>query len=181
MSPRGLRWVEFPPEDKKGWARLQAMMPAITPRRETQGEAMSPDKPVNIMGWKYPQIACYADKSSDEVYAFIKAMDDAFDLYKSAHPDMPSLHISQAGKTPADAPFHEGAIRYLKEKGVWTPQDQAWQDSRVERVRAVRRAWEQATSEFSRGRAAGAGQAPRAEDAEAWGDFWEDYRSKNLG
>lgn len=181
MSPRGLRWVEFPPEDKKGWARLQAMMPAITPRRETQGEAMSPDKPVNIMGWKYPQIACYADKSSDEVYAFIKAMDDAFDLYKSAHPDMPSLHISQAGKTPADAPFHEGAIRYLKEKGVWTPQDQAWQDSRVERVRAVRRAWEQATSEFSRGRGAGAGQAPRAEDAEAWGDFWEDYRSKNLG
>jgi hypothetical protein len=108
-------------------------------------------------------------------------LDDAFDLYKSAHPDMPSLHISRAGKAPADAPFHEGAIRYLKEKGVWTPQDQAWQDSRVERVRAVRRAWEQATSEFSRGRAAGAGQAPRADDAEAWGDFWEDYRSKKLG
>lgn len=175
MSQRGLRWVEFPPDDKKGWARLQAIMPAITPRRETQGEAMSPEKPVNIMGWKYPQIACYADKSADEVYAFISALDEAFDLYKSVHPDMPSLHISMAGRTPADAPFHDGAVRYLKEKGVWTAEDQAWQDSRVERIRAVRRVWDKAVAEYSRGR-----PANRADDAEAWSDFWESYRIRNL-
>lgn len=175
MSPRGLRWVEFPPDDKEGWARLQAIMPAITPRRETQGEAMSPEKPVNIMGWRYPQIACYADKSADEVYAFIKALDEAFDLYKSVHPDMPSLHISLAGRTPADAPFHDGAIRYLKEKGVWTAEDQAWQDTRLERIRAVRRVWDKAIAEYSRGR-----PANRTDDVEAWSEFWEGYRTKNL-
>lgn len=175
MSPRGLRWVEFPPDDKKGWARLQAIMPAITPRRETQGEAMSPEKPVNIMGWKYPQIACYADKSADDVYAFIKALDEAFDLYKSVHPDMPSLQISMAGRTPADAPFHDGAVRYLKEKGVWTAEDQAWQESRVERIRAVHRVWDKAVAEYSRGR-----PANRADDAEAWSEFWESYRTRNL-
>ena len=175
MSPRGLRWVEFPPEDKAGWARLQAMMPAITPRRDTEGEAMSEANPVNIMGWKYPQIACYASRSADDVYAFIKALDDAFDSYKSAHPDLVSLHISKAGRTPADVPFHEGAIRYLKEKGVWTTSDQAWQDTRVARIRTVQKAWEQAAAEFAKHSPNAAGKSG---DEEAWSAFWEKYRTR---
>ena len=136
---------------------------------------MSEANPVNIMGWKYPQIACYASRSADDVYAFIKALDDAFDSYKSAHPDLVSLHISKAGRTPADVPFHEGAIRYLKEKGVWTTSDQAWQDTRVARIRTVQKAWEQAAAEFAKHSPNAAGKSG---DEEAWSAFWEKYRTR---
>jgi len=176
LSPRGLRWVEFPPEDKQGWARMQAIMPVITPRRDTQGEAMSPAHPVNIMGWRYPQIACYASKNPDEVYAFIKVLDESFDLYKSAHPDMASLKISEAGRTPADVPFHDGAIRYLKEKGVWTAADQAWQDARVERIRTVRRSWDKATGEFGKWLQTKRAQTPNLDESEAWNEFWASHQ-----
>ena len=173
MSPRGLRWVEFPPEDKAGWARLQAIMPAITPRRDTEGEAMSKANPVNIMGWKYPQIACYASRSADDVYALVKALDESFDSYKSAHPDLVNLHISQAGRTPADVPFHDGSIRYLKEKGIWTSSDDVWQEARIARIRAVQKTWEKAAAEFDKMTKQGA-----KGDDEAWGEFWENYRTK---
>ncbi|MBN9428532.1 MAG: TAXI family TRAP transporter solute-binding subunit [Burkholderiales bacterium] len=172
LSPRGLRWVEFPPEDKAGWARMQAIMPVITPRRETQGEAMSEAHPVNMMGWRYPQIACYASKSEEEVYNFVKVLDQIHDSIKASHPDVPSLHISHSGKTPADAPFHDGAIRYLKEKGVWTAQDQAWQDARIARIATVRRTWNKATADFPAWLANRRKTASGLSEADGWAEFW---------
>lgn len=175
LSARGLRWVEFPPDDKDGWARLQAIMPAITPRRDINGEAMSPEHPVDIMGWKYPQIACYDTRDPDEVYAFIKALDTSFDLYKNAHPDIENLHISKAGHTPADVPFHDGAVRYLKEKGVWTDEDQDWQDKRIARISAVREKWNAGLAAFGPWYEAKKAEG-LAEDA-AWDEFWEAFRN----
>jgi hypothetical protein len=178
LSSRGLRWVEFSPDDTEGWARLQAIMPAITPRRDTNGEAMSPEHPVDIMGWKYPQIACYNSRDPDEVYAFIKALDESYDLYKSAHPDIENLHISKAGRTPADVPFHEGAIRYLKEKGVWRDEDQDWQDKRIARIADVRAKWNAGLAAFGPWYEAKKAQG-LAEDA-AWDEFWEAFRNDKV-
>ena len=134
---------------------------------------MSKANPVNIMGWKYPQIACYASRSADDVYALVKALDESFDSYKSAHPDLVNLHISQAGRTPADVPFHDGSIRYLKEKGIWTSSDDVWQEARIARIRAVQKTWEKAAAEFDKMTKQGA-----KGDDEAWGEFWENYRTK---
>lgn len=180
MSPRGLRWVEFDPQDKAGWARLQAIMPAITPRHDTEGEAMSVNNPVNIMGWKYPQVACYASRDPDQVYAFIKALDESYSIYKDAHPDMKNLNITLAGKTPADVPFHDGAIRYLKEKKIWTAADEEWQEKRIARIKTVENAWSKATKEFPSWMQSQKAQGKATDEAEAWGDFWEMYRAQKI-
>ena len=76
-----------------------------------------------------------------------KAMDETFDIYKSAHKVMPLWILKKSGKPPADAPFHEGAIRYLKEKGVWTAEAQAWNDARVAHMKKLQAAWEKALEE----------------------------------
>ena len=60
---------------------------------------------------------------------------------------MPRWKLDQAGTPPIDAPFHEGAIRYLKEKGIWTSEYQAWNDKRVKRLNALRAAWQKAQAE----------------------------------
>ena len=51
------------------------------------------------------------------------------------------------GKPAIDVPFHEGAIRYLKEKGIWTDEDQAWNDKREARMDALVGAWDGFKSE----------------------------------
>ncbi len=54
---------------------------------------------------------------------------------------MPDWAISKSGRTPAGAPFHEGAIRYLKEKGIWTAQDDQWNSKSLAHVKKVQELW----------------------------------------
>ena len=75
-SPRGLIWPPFPAADKEAWARLNKVMDFLEPRRETVGAAIPPDG-VELIGTRYPMITTYASTSADEVYAFVKAVDEA--------------------------------------------------------------------------------------------------------
>ncbi len=146
-SPRGIHWVDLPPDNKKGWERVAKVAPFLAPRTETVGAGLSAEKPAHMMAYRYPVLVVRADLSADEVYAFMKALDETFDLYKGATAVMPRWKLDQAGTPPIDAPFHEGAIRYLKEKGIWTSEYQAWNDKRVKRLNALRAAWQKAQAE----------------------------------
>lgn len=65
-------------------------------------------------------------------------------LYEKATSVMPLWNIKKAGVPPADAPFHKGAIRYLKEKGVWKAKYDEWNDKRIEHLKTVQKAWDRA-------------------------------------
>ncbi|BEQ14788.1 TAXI family TRAP transporter solute-binding subunit [Desulfoferula mesophila] len=146
-SARGLYWIPFPPDDKAAWKRMNKVAPFLAPAQETIGAGISPEKPVWLAEYRYPMITVYANKDANWVYNMTKAMDEAFDLYKGAHKVMPLWNIKKSGKPPADAPFHEGAIRYLKEKGVWTAEAQAWNDARIAHMKKLQAAWEKALEE----------------------------------
>ena len=47
----------------------------------------------------------------------------------------------QVGRLSDGAPFHDGAIKLLKEKNVWTPEHQKWQDGIVKRQGLLRQGW----------------------------------------
>lgn len=168
-SPRGLVWPEFPPDDKEGWKRIREIASFFEPYRETAGAGISPEKPRNLVGYRYPIIASYASADADEVYSLVKAIDDSMDLIKTVTASAKNWSPSVAGKPPADAPWHDGAIRYLKEKGIWTAEHQAWQDQRLERLRKIQKGWAEARKTF------------QGKDDEAWLKHWEDYRVKTLG
>jgi hypothetical protein len=88
--------------------------------------------------------------------------------------------IEEAGRPPADAPWHEGTIRYMKEKGYWQAEDQAWHDQRLARLERVVRAWEEATEAFEEMRAAKAKAGERVDQEAAWPAYWENYRAEHL-
>lgn len=140
-SPRGIRWIGAPASDKEGWARMQAIAPFFGPTVETVGAGISEEKPMDIMAYRYPVLVVRGDMSNDDVYAFMKAMDETFDMYKNATKVMPRWNLKTSGVPPADAPFHEGAIKYLKEKGIWTDEHQKWNDARLKRLKALQAAW----------------------------------------
>jgi TRAP transporter TAXI family solute receptor len=170
-SPRGLYWPQFPPDDKEAWKRMQKIAPFLSPYKETIGAGISKEKPVYLPSYRYPMITVYAYADPDWVYNLIKALDESYPLYEKAHPVMPLWHITKAGVPPADAPFHEGAIKYLKEKGVWKAEHDAWNNERVEHIRKVQKAWDK-TLEEARAKKMKSKELP---------EFWLKERAKALG
>lgn len=147
QSPRGIRWLEVPADDEEGWKRLRAVAPFFQPYTETVGAGISEENPVDILAYRYPVLVVRSDTDADLVYAFTKALDETYDMYKDATSVMPRWDLKQAGVPAADAPFHEGAIRYLKEKGIWTDEARAWNDARTKRLNVLRDAWKKAVAE----------------------------------
>ena len=167
-SPRGIYWVPLPASDEKGWKRVTEVAPFFKPYEETVGAGISEDDPVPLMAYRYPVLTVRADMSDQAVYDFTKAMDDTFGMYKDATSVMPRWKLSESGTPPIDAPFHPGAIKYLKEKGIWTDDMQEWNDERLERLEALQAAWQETKEE--------AGDKT-GEDFQA---VWEDKRQAAL-
>jgi len=140
-STKGVYYPELPPEDKEGWKRLRKVVPFGFPYQENIGAGIDKNKPIWMLGYKYPVITVRKDADIDFVYNFIKAMDETYSLYKDAASSMATWKITQSGNTPIDVPFHEGAIKYLKEKGIWTAEDEEWQKQRVAELEKIKKEW----------------------------------------
>lgn len=168
-SPRGLTYPPFPPGDTAGWERIRRVADFFEPYRETAGAGITPERPIDLVGYRYPILATYANANADEVYALTKAIDEAMEDISKITSSAANWNPIKSGKPPADAPWHDGAIRYLREKGIWTAESQAWQDQRLARMRRVQAGWAAAQRSFT-------GQGD-----EAWGQHWEKYRTDTLG
>ena len=146
-SPRGISWLNTPADDKEGWARMQAIAPFFGPNTEIIGAGLSADKPAEIMAYRYPLLVVRADMTEDEAYNLMKGFDETYDIYKDATSVMPRWKMDESAVPPADAPFHAGAVKYLKEKGIWTDEHEAWNKARLERLQALRAAWDETMKE----------------------------------
>ena len=153
-SPDGIEWVQFDPADKAGWDRIKKIAPMYSPSAADSGAGMEKGKPVNIVEFRYPMMVTYADRSEAEVYEITKAMDEAFDMYKNVNATMPNWNIKKSGKTPADVAWHPGSVKYLKEKGVWSADDEKWNQARAARQDKVIEEWNNAMDAYNDMRAA---------------------------
>lgn len=176
-SPRGLVWPPFPPENKDGWKAVTDVVSFASPMLEGRGAALSAEKPVWLMGYRYPMMTVYQNAvTTDEVYNVIKAIDATFDDYKNTTPSSSDWALEKAARPPYDAPAHEGTIRYMKEKGLWRDEDQAWTDNRLARLNKLLAAWEDAQGTFHDYRAAEAAKGNKVSASEAWPEYWEKAR-----
>lgn len=166
-SPRGIRWLDVP-DDEEGWKRLKEVAPFFQPYTETAGAGISEEDPVDIFAYRYPVLTVRADMDEDAVYNYIKALDETYDMYKDATSVMNRWDLEQAGTPAIDAPFHDGAIRYLEEKGIWTEEHQEWNDTRLARLNALRDAWDDAMAE-------GEGKSD-----DEFASIWEAHRERAL-
>jgi TRAP transporter TAXI family solute receptor len=178
-SPRGLHWPNFWPDNKEGWKKVTDVVSFAAPGKETKGAALSDANPAWLVGYRYPMITTYARTSADDAYNMIKALDQAFDDYSKTTASSFNWEVSKAGRPPYDTPAHDGAVRYMKEKGYWQPEDQAWQDKRLARLNAVLDGWDNARAAFDEMRAEKAKEKVKVGD-DAWAAYWEDYIAKNL-
>jgi TRAP transporter TAXI family solute receptor len=67
-----------------------------------------------------------ADVPADVAYKIVKSILDHHDVFDTYHAAAKSWTLKATLENPI-VPFHEGAIRYFKEKGMWTPELEARQ------------------------------------------------------
>ncbi len=170
-SPHGVYWPEYPTEDKAGWERMLKVAPFIIPVNAVKGVGVSKEKPRKLISYAYPFIQTYEQVSGDLVYEMIKAIDASFELYRTCHAVMPFWNLKKATTLAGMIlPYHAGAIRYLKEKGIWDKELEKRQNMLIAEQASLKKIWDEATAE--------AGVKKIKE--EAFGDFWIKKRAETF-
>jgi TRAP transporter TAXI family solute receptor len=140
-SPRGLRFVAFPHDDPGGIERVRARLPWYVPHIATEGPTL-PDEGLEVFTSAYPLLVGMAEADQAMVYSLVKIMHRHFEEYRDNAPGAGGWTMDRQKLEQAFIPYHDGAIRYFREIGVWTPAAEAKQQENLYRQQVLMRAWE---------------------------------------
>ncbi|HDZ08055.1 TAXI family TRAP transporter solute-binding subunit [Pseudohongiella sp.] len=166
-SPRGLFWVEFPPDDADAVQRVRRRLPWYVPHVATEGPAIDEETGINVFTSAYPLLVAMDDADTDMVYGMTKVIALHYDEYRNSAPGANGWRIHGQQLANAFIPYHEGAIRYFKEIGIWTPEAEANQQANLTRQQVLMQAWQEYNV-----------SAP--EDRAAFEAGWLEYREQRL-
>ncbi len=145
-SPRGVFWPPIDPNNAEGLARMQDVAPFFSPMMAKVGANIDGTDGAPTAGYAYPVLMTYAVQDEDLTYNMTKAMDVFFDSYKDNAPGINGWALDKQNFQWV-APYHEGAIRYYTEVGVWNDAAQAHNDNLIARQAALMAAWEELKAE----------------------------------
>ena len=140
-SPQEIQWLELPASNRDLWGKIQRALPLALPYVEDQGPGISKTTPKALLGYRDPVVTVYADANDLDVHALTKAIVENYELYSPALPALVRWEMPMPAGYPMPVPFHDGAIKFLKEKNVWSADHQRWQDGIVKRQGLLRQGW----------------------------------------
>lgn len=139
-GPRGLYWPPVHHDDAEGIARMKAIAPFFAPNMATVGATIDGKEPYQGAGYAYPVLIAMDDSDPELVYNMTKAMVELFPKYQGTVPGIDGWALEKQDFQWV-VPYHEGAIRYFKEIGVWTDAAQQHNDMLIARQDALAKAW----------------------------------------
>ena len=144
-TPHGIRWLEVDPKkEPEAAARYWEVMPtnvfgmaAPTACRSAQGI---------VLEKVYQLYFVNASADPELIYNLAKWLDKNFDAYKRAHPAAGGMRFDafRDRLDTAFIPVHRGVIKYLKEKGAWSANDDKRQAYNVKLVNRYVKAYKDA-------------------------------------
>jgi TRAP transporter TAXI family solute receptor len=140
-SPRGLFFPATPAADAAGWERMRKVGPYFAPHKVTCGVGLSPQTPSELPAYAYPIFMAYASQPADLVYSLTRAMIVDYDAYKDSAPGTAGLEVKRQNLAWV-LPYHEGAVRALKEAGAWKPEHEAHNQMLLKRQETLGKAWD---------------------------------------
>lgn len=141
-SPVGLDYVRYPHNDKVAWKKITDYAYWCVPGVEDRGAALTKGQPIEVGACVVPQIVCYSSVSDQDAYNMIKGLDETFELYKNLDPVAEDWELKKASNFPAGAPYHNGAIKYLKEKNLWTSEHEKKNQALLAEMKKIKDAWD---------------------------------------
>ena len=148
--PSGIYWIPYPTEKEnpKGWKEFARIYPGTFPIVATVGGGISEKKPVYTAHFAFPAMFTFDSASEDLVYWQVKAIAESYETYKNSTPDLPQWNIKEFVNIPLNGwytPIHAGAVKYLKEKGLWTSKMEIHQNTLLAEEKQRLKLWEQAS------------------------------------
>ncbi|MDK3074517.1 TAXI family TRAP transporter solute-binding subunit [Sedimentitalea sp. JM2-8] len=162
-GPRGLFWPEIDPDNAEGLARMRDVAPFFAPMVAKVGATIDGTDGVPTAGYAFPVLMTLADRDPDLVYGVTKAMFELYDNYNGTSPGIDGWSLDHQALEWV-VPYHEGAIRYFREVGVWTEAHDAHNARMIERQQVLDTAW----------------QGLEAENPENWDETWAERRREAL-
>jgi hypothetical protein len=101
---------------------------------------ISASTPKDLPVYPYPLFMSYAALPADQAYSITKAMIDGYDIYKAGAPGAAGLSV-KAQNLKWAVPFHPGAVKALKEAGVWGAAEDAHNADLMKRQQTLAAAW----------------------------------------
>jgi hypothetical protein len=94
-----------------------------------------------------PQYFVYDSADEKKVYWIVKMIAESYDQYKDISLGMPWHKLEDAVRAYSVLPYHPGAVRYFKEKGVWNAQLEKNQAELLDRQARIGKLWKEAVDE----------------------------------
>lgn len=140
-SQLDFKWLSFE-GDAAAVGRLQEKAPTVTIEEFTSQIGMEGEETKRAPTYSI-QMATYADYDAEAVYALVKAFDEHFDDYRDITTTSRFWDIEVIDWMPKVLPYHDGTVRYLEERGVWTEEHEAANQAIIERGEVLREGWEE--------------------------------------
>jgi len=172
-NPKGIRWINFPEEDKGGIERYLNKARGPIFMRNTIGVKSS------IGIYMFNNVQYYHAKQSTDselIYNLAKWLGENYEAYKGKHKSNEEMSIDNFRgfldrvRSMYYIPVHVGTVRYLKEKGKWSREDDAWNKKNMELNKKYVEAYNAAIA------AADEKKIEIAPKNEAWLSLWKDYK-----
>ena len=174
-GPHGLKWVDMnAKEDPEGAARFMEVNPSVRfgimdiGAESAQGIWMTRT---------IPRYATTVDTDTELIYNLVKWLDENHEAYKAAHPYCAYMTLDTLMKLAETdyLPLHDGAVKYLEEKGLWTAAHELRRQQNIDLITKWIEAYETAIDQADQQRIS---VNPQNEE---WTKFWEDYKkAQNL-
>jgi hypothetical protein len=142
---------------------MQAIAPFFMPNLATVGATIDGTDGHQGAGYAYPVLVGTDQTDADLAYNMTKALVELFDAYAGKAPGINGWALDKQDMTWV-APYHEGAIRYFEEQGLWSEEAQAHNDNLIARQEALKSAWD----------------ALKEEAPENWEEAWAEKRRQAL-
>lgn len=139
-SPRGIFWPPASHGDDACWAGIMRVAPYFTPHLATRGAGISAHDPHEGATYPYPLLIALEDTDEAMVHALTGVIHRHYDEFKDADPGAVGWALERQ-LFQWVVPYHGGAVRYLREAGVWTDAMEAHNQRLLERQRVLARTW----------------------------------------
>jgi uncharacterized protein len=144
--PRGIRALDQPLDDTEAWEGWLNVRPEHVPAKIDMGAKSTIGAQglvSNFLYWARP------DADEEFVYNLVKWFHESFDKYKDTHALAARMSVEHFREflDRSPMPVHDGTIRYLREIGQWTEDDDKWNQEAAELMDKWLEARQQALAE----------------------------------